>query len=327
MRGVAYVGALEVLEEKGVLSGIRRVAGTSAGAIVALLVGLKYSNREIDGIMSRLDFNRFLDPDGFCLSNVARVLRRFGWYRGDFFRAWAGEIVKARMGRSDATFADARSAGGEFREMYFISTNLSTGYGEVFSNEYSPEMPLADAVRRSMSIPLFFVAPRSERGDVYVDGGVFDNYPIKLFDRERYIETYSRPAPYYEAHNAELARAGLDISRYVYNKESLGFRLDTQTEIGVFRDHREPVKHEISRFKDYMTSLVGAVMAAEGSRHLHSDDWQRTIYVDTLDVKTTEFDLGDDRKAALIRSGRDSAQTYFKWYDNAPGSEQVFNRP
>lgn len=43
VKGIAYVGAMEVLEEKGVLENIQRVGGTSAGAINALLLGLNYS--------------------------------------------------------------------------------------------------------------------------------------------------------------------------------------------------------------------------------------------------------------------------------------------
>jgi predicted patatin/cPLA2 family phospholipase len=70
----------------------------------------------------------------------------------------------------------------------FMGTNLSTGFSEVFSAEHTPRMCVADAARISMSIPLFFAAIRNPRGDVYVDGGVTDNYPIKLFDREKYVE-------------------------------------------------------------------------------------------------------------------------------------------
>ena len=47
-----------------------------------------------------------------------------------------------------------------------------------------------------------------------------------------------------------------------------------------------------------------------------SDDWQRTIYIDTLGVKTTDFSLSEAKKKALVESGRKGTQEYFKWYDN-----------
>ena len=43
VKGIAYVGALEVLSEKGVVDQISRIGGTSAGAINAILIGLGYT--------------------------------------------------------------------------------------------------------------------------------------------------------------------------------------------------------------------------------------------------------------------------------------------
>ena len=40
IRGIAYGGALAELEQRGVLAGIRRVGGTSAGAIQAALLAV-----------------------------------------------------------------------------------------------------------------------------------------------------------------------------------------------------------------------------------------------------------------------------------------------
>ncbi len=47
VKGIAYVGALEVLEKEGILGSIERVAGTSAGAMVAVLVALGYTATEL----------------------------------------------------------------------------------------------------------------------------------------------------------------------------------------------------------------------------------------------------------------------------------------
>jgi NTE family protein len=47
IRGIAYGGALLVLEQRGVLAGLTRVGGTSAGAIQAALLAVGYSAQEI----------------------------------------------------------------------------------------------------------------------------------------------------------------------------------------------------------------------------------------------------------------------------------------
>ncbi|MBI4715048.1 MAG: patatin-like phospholipase family protein [Nitrospirae bacterium] len=298
VKGIAYAGALEALESRGILSGVTRVGGTSAGAITALLVGLNYSTKEIRDVLGKLDFKKFLDDSFGVVRDTERLIQDFGWYKGDYLAAQKG-------------------AKG-FRDLYFMGTNLSTNFGEVFSAEHTPRMCVADAVRISMSIPLFFAAKRSLRGDVYVDGGVLDNYPVKLFDREKYVsakERYEIP-DYYKKHNAQLQRAGKGINPYVFNKETLGFRLDSASEIAVFRDHAEPAHQKIDDFFDYIKALMGTIMAVQEGYHLHSDDWQRTIYIDTLGVGTTDFEISNAKKTALMKSGKDGAETYFKWYDD-----------
>ncbi|MGI9214865.1 MAG: patatin-like phospholipase family protein, partial [Gammaproteobacteria bacterium] len=69
VKGIAYVGALEHLTSTPLKEGdkpidlkeIKRVAGTSAGAIAALLVSLNYSVAEIRKKFEEIDFRDFAD--------------------------------------------------------------------------------------------------------------------------------------------------------------------------------------------------------------------------------------------------------------------------
>ena len=157
VKGIAYVGALQVLEEKKILPGIIRVGGTSAGAINAVLVGLNYSPAETQQILGRMNFEKFMDDDFGVVRDVDRLLSEFGWYKGDFFRKWLGELIANKAGHADVTFdqVQQQKAAKGFRDMYFMGTNISTHFAEVFSHEHTPRMCLADAARISMSIPLF----------------------------------------------------------------------------------------------------------------------------------------------------------------------------
>jgi NTE family protein len=323
VKGIAHVGALQILQQKSILPNIVRVGGTSAGAINAVLVGLNYTPAETQQILNKMNFEKFMDDDFGVVRDISRLLSEFGWYKGDYFRTWIGELIGKKTGKPDATFAQVQQQKADkgFRDMYFMGTNISTHFSEVFSHEHTPRMCVADAVRISMSIPLFFASRRSPRGDVYVDGGVLDNYPVKLFDRQRYLadenlSTHGETPDYYKKHNASLKRKKLNISPYLYNKETLGFRLDSEREIAMFRDQAEPVSEPIDDFFDYTKNLLKTIMDAQANYHLHGDDWQRTIYIDTLGVKTTEFKITDAKKKALVESGRKGTELYFKWYDN-----------
>jgi len=328
VKGIAYVGAMQVLEEEGILPDIRRVGGTSAGAINATLFALGFSNIETKNVLKKLDFNNFMDDSWGAARDTERLINRFGWYKGDFFHEWISGHIKKKLGDSNATFQNLKEAGKP--DLYVYGTNLSTRFGEVFSYEHTPKARIADAVRISMSIPLFFSAVRNARDDVYVDGGVLNNYPVKLFDREKYISPESRKklaikTDYYEKENKRFLQKHPSSSPYVYNAETLGFRLDSKQEIAAFRYGAEPVHYKIDDFFDYVKSLVATIMESQGSTHLHSDDWQRTIYIDTLGVGTTDFDLSDTMKRNLEESGKKGAKDYFKWF-NSPESNPV-NRP
>lgn len=327
VKGIAYIGAMSILERRGILPQIRRTGGTSAGAINALIFSLGYSVVEQRGIMASTDFKSFMDDSWGIIRDIRRLATQFGWNKGDFFTGWIGDIIKKKMGTARATFGDLRAAG--YPDLYVIGTNLSTGYPEVFSAERHAKMELALAVRISMSIPLFFAAVRyGERDDVYVDGGAMQNYPVKLFDRAKYFDAAEleamRKTDYYNKENARFLLENPDRSPYVFNCQTLGMRLDTREDIALFR-YNEPLKgKQIKNFTDYAKALLAAVMQVQENQHLHSDDWQRTVYIDTLDIKATEFDLNDTQKKALVEQGIAGAETYFKWFEDP--NENPVNR-
>lgn len=302
VKGVAYVGALDVLSSKGITQNIERVGGTSAGAITALLIALSYSSDEIKEILYDMDFTSFLDASRGLIRNEVRLVSEYGWYKGDTFREWVGDIIKRKTGDSESTFRDLERMRekNNFKQLYFIGTNLSTRFAEVFSNEHTPDTVVADAVRISMSIPIFFTAIRNVNRDVYVDGGLLDNYPIQLFDKEKYISD--------KADNLLTDRK--------FNKETLGFRLDSTKEMSVLEDHEKPVHNDIEHFTSYVKCLAETLLEAQSNTFLESDDWHRTIYIDTLGVKTTDFHISEKTKDKLVDSGKSHAIKYFDWYDN-----------
>ena len=316
VKGIAYVGAMNVLEKEEILKNIVRVGGTSAGSINAVLFAAGFSNQEMLKVLNKLDFNDFKDDSWGVLRDMKRLKKEYGWYKGNFFREWIGDLLKKKTGNSNVTFKALKEHTG--KELYVYASNISTSFGEVYSPEHTPRMRVVDAVRRSMSIPLFFRAIRDDRKDVFVDGGAINNYPVKLFDREKYLEDGSlrRIPKYYEEENKALAIKSPRSSPYVYNKETLGFRLDSTKEIGVFRDGQEPQSKEIKNFLDYTMQLIKTVLAVQDSQHLHGDDWHRTVYIDTLGVGTTDFDLSGSRKKALVKSGEKAAEKYLAWWSD-----------
>ena len=172
-----------------------------------------------------------------------------------------------------------------------------------------------------MSVPLFFTAIRNAREDVYVDGGVLNNYPVKLFDRRKYVSRakMARTTDYYEKENTRFIKRNPASSPYIYNRETLRLRLNSKQEIGAFPYGKEPAHYEINNFIDYIKALTSTILNSQGNMHLHRDDWHRTLYIDSKGVGTTDFDISEAKKKALEKSGNDCATTYFKWFNDKKG--------
>ncbi|OYN66983.1 patatin-like phospholipase family protein [Bacillus safensis] len=332
VKGIAYVGVLEILEKHKILDNVERVGGTSAGAIVAMLVSLGYSSSELEKSLREMDLEQFMDSDFGVVRDTFRLITDdHGWYKGRKFMKWIESRIEEKGIDKNVTFKEIQD-NPKFKNIYIQGTNLSTYRTETFSAEDPKfaDMKIKDAVRISMSIPIFFAAVKLN-GCFYVDGGLLSNYPVRLFDREKYVETeHSEETELYKELNVSLefeAYKEMDSSslslessfipgKYVYNKETLGFRLDSKNDIEIFSGLALPKEHEINTFFDFIWSLVSTIMEQQANQQLIGDDMDRTVFVDTGNVSSINFSISTDEQNELIKSGKKSCKEYLSKYKN-----------
>ena len=322
VRGITYAGALQVLEQQNILADVKRVAGTSAGAITAALVALGATSQDVAHIIGGTRFREFMDDSFGVLRDLDRLVHDYGWYKGDAFSAWMQKQVYVLCQNSEITFGElaqkASQSNSRFKELYVVGTNLTMQMPVIYSAEMTADFPVWEAVRVSMSIPLFFAAMKLYRAkQVLVDGGVTWNYPLDLFDDRKYLVNQN-------------AFTTPDYTRYdenhVYNKETLGLRVDTVDEIQAEKDSWRLPPQQIDDFFDYIRSLVGYMTDTANKMHLHKNDWHRTIILDASGVKSTEFDLTDAKVQMLVQNGRRGATGYFQWFNDPNASPIPLNR-
>lgn len=273
--GTAYVGAVQALDEKGVLANLERVAGASAGAIMGTLIALRFSPVEIEEIMLNLDFSQFTDP-----TSMLNVVRNYGYYAGDFFYQWMQDLIAKKLTK-DATFEDLVHAG--FGDLYIFATDLTARGLREFSYRSTPDTKIAGAVRASMSIPFFFQAwkfPDAIPDDhIYIDGGLILPYPLWTFDYPPFTPVEA------------------------YNEETLGISLKTGF---------SPVGLEKSfDLREYVESLFEAV----STMRISARNKLRTVSVDTLNLSPTNFEISMPDKKRLAKSGYDAVTAFFNSKD------------
>jgi hypothetical protein len=148
VRGAAYCSAVDVFERAGFAW--QRVAGTSAGAIVAAFIACGIDAAGILELLTRTDFRAFLDFEW----RPWRRWRLAGEFRGDAFERW----MRAAIGD--------RRMGETLIPLHVITSDLRNAVALEISSRSHPLLEVARAVRMSMSIPHFFCASTGPWSDV-----------------------------------------------------------------------------------------------------------------------------------------------------------------
>ncbi len=294
IRGIAYAGVIKILEAEQIMPQIRKVGGTSAGAITALMVSIGYTADEIERIIAATKFQKFNDGRYFFIGGISRVNRRYGWYRGERFTRWLETLIEQKTGNKDITFAQLQQRG--YKDLYVTATSLSQQKMVVLSADHFPDMKVKDAVRISMSIPLYFQAvfidsmgniyqkPRRDKVlDVMVDGGIMGNFPIHIFD-----------SLVIDAHQKTSRRA---------NPKTLGVRIDSEAQIKNDAIDQKLAPYKIETFGDYIGSFYNIILENLNRQSLTNEDWSRTISVSSVGIAPKIRKLSQEEKNRLVQSG------------------------
>lgn len=164
VKGLAMLGAVEKLRSEGVLSKVRTVVGTSAGALIGTLVA---THRDFRGALDVICTHGY-KPD----FDFARLASGFGLDSGKSIESLATALL-ADLPPS-ITFADVRKMFGT--TLIVCVTNVSKRRAEYLGPDTHPDMPVVLALRMTCSVPLYFSAVKFN-DSWYVDGSIVDNFP------------------------------------------------------------------------------------------------------------------------------------------------------
>jgi NTE family protein len=292
VRGIAYCGAVQEMEAKNLMGNLEKVGGTSSGAIVAMMISLGYTGKDIEQLIVKTKFRKLNDGGFFFIGGITRIKRYFGWYKGKKAEKWLGKIIEEKTGDADITFEELYQKG--FKDLYITGTSLTKQKAVIFSKETFPKMKVRDAVRISISIPLYFEPvfldttgkiiyhPRQTHGlDVFVDGGIVENFPIHIFDT-----------------------ATPDLN-------TIGFRMDHDAQIESDKLKRTLAEMEIGSLNDYFKAFYSIVIENLNRQLLTDVDWQRTISISDGNVQPRVRKILKPEIDTLINNGRKAVRDHF----------------
>lgn len=169
--GVAYLGMLRFLQVEGFDKNIHHVAGSSIGALFATIYALRISLTNIEKHITQM----LTEGDGltFPYPDMLSVITNYGFDDGHKFLSFLRAELK------NITFMDLSKKTGV--HLVICATHVQTMTPTYFSVDTTPNVLVYDALRASMSVP-WIMKPVTIGEDQYIDGGISDNLPYRVFD-------------------------------------------------------------------------------------------------------------------------------------------------
>jgi NTE family protein len=280
IKGIAFVGAACCLEEKGY--SWERLAGSSAGAIIASMLAVGYTGAEIKDIMVNLDYETLASKEkGINVPLISKGFRLFtenGMYNGTYLDSWLDNIFKAK---GKTKFRDIYS-GGESK-LSIIASDITRKEMLILPQDlhkYSInplDFDIWKAVRMSINIPFYFKPVKIEykgKFSYIVDGGILSNFPVWIFDVN-------------------------GVPRW----PTFGFNL-IDSKSNTSQGHED--------LMSFMKDLLNTVINRNEDVYLRNRDKVRIISIPVLGVKTTEFDLSKEKLQELFNSGYKSTEEFLQ---------------
>ncbi|WP_203597617.1 patatin-like phospholipase family protein [Actinomadura bangladeshensis] len=298
VKGIALVGAIAEMEARGHRFGApARIAGTSAGAIVGSLLAAGMPVPEMVRVMRGVDYRSFQDGSRFAVVRGLSLLTTLGLHKGDALHRWIAARLRdcgvETFGQLKLDDPGSALPPEHAYKLVVVVSDISSGRMVRLPWDYerygldADDQPVADAVRASASIPVFFRPCRICREDgrrcVQVDGGMLSNYPITIFDREDREPRWP----------------------------TFGVKLSARPQPGLFRQWRG-VRGPVG----YGRALVSTM--AEAHDRVQMDEPSivaRTMFARTGGVLATDFDLDAPTRDRLYAAGREAAARFLDHWD------------
>ncbi|HEY4602618.1 MAG TPA: patatin-like phospholipase family protein [Cerasibacillus sp.] len=283
VKAYAFLGALEEIYGANLV--IERVAGTSAGAILASFLAAGYSIDEIKQILKQLDLKKLLDPPKLATmipgSKWLLLYFQLGLYRGRKLESW---IEHALAEKGIHTFGDLKH---EYLKV--VASDLTLGRLVVIPDDLerlygiqSETFSVAKAVRMSAGFPFFFMPDKvygKQGTSIIVDGGLLSNFPLWIFEQhEPGKKTLKRPV--------------------------IGVKLSESVE----QTPPRKIKHAI----DLFLALFSTMKQAHDARYISKSDEPNIIFIPVHEVETTDFNLSEQTIKQLKDKGRQYTERFLK---------------
>lgn len=292
----AHVGVWKALNEANIRP--TRFAGSSAGAIMALMCYLGYSAEEITELFKNfkqehlvqfdIDLNGLSDSHSLKAALDYGIAKRVTQIVEKYNIPYPqGKITFSTLENLRQQFPDC----GLGKELIVTATNKKLRQTSYFSLERTPDMEVSEAVKTSSLFPVVFRHNLID-GEEHNDGGVLSNFPTEVFSDD---------------HSTLLE------SEYGNNLKVLGVQFDNGTERSAIDYIMDQVYREnfiLNWIYSLLTGVSDPASGWEKDRIKLRQYAHQTIVPNVDNIKTSGFSVAHEDQLLMIQSGYDATNEY-----------------
>lgn len=242
-----HYGAVLALKKKSVK--IIRMAGVSGGSIIAAAYACSYPFEDVWHLLKHMKFNELIcDGRG---SSYLRLLFKHGLYKGNKFEKFVDKNITRGAKLKD------------YPNLNILATDLDDRSHVKLNWEEYGEMKISEAVRMSMSAPVYWVPKYlniHNKEHTIVDGGISNNYPIDFFN--------------------DNLRPTIGVNLYIIKNK-------------VVRP----------KIVNYFRNILSTMFESIEMEHIEDAYWARTIKIDTGDIRSFDLDITPEQVDWCIKQG------------------------
>lgn len=169
-KGLIVLGALQALHDANLLRGVKKYYGTSVGTMISYLLAIGYTPVEVLIYLTTHDVTQKLQN-----MSLMSAFKNEGAIQYTPIQEALEEMTMLKLGCKQVTLQELHDKYG--KDLIVCTYNLSRSAPEYIDRTTCPDLPCLTAIRMSSNIPLVFPRFKHE-GCYYLDGAIFDNFPI-----------------------------------------------------------------------------------------------------------------------------------------------------
>lgn len=179
-KGFSYIGVMKYIEENKLCENISCYYGTSIGAITAVLLSIGYTSSELQYCISKLNFETLININNI---NITDLFETFGFINPIKLYLLLDLLIEQKTKIKNITFEQHFE---KYKKQVVITgSNITLLECNYFDYKTYPKLTILEALKISSCIPFIF-KPIIFNNNYYVDGALYDNYPI--LEASKYFE-------------------------------------------------------------------------------------------------------------------------------------------